>query len=474
MSRKHPIDELFRSKLENHAFEPPMQLWDNIDQKRNRRKAIAGRFGYTRILVLAGLLLAGGVAAWFAFQPFGEKAVPKATPETNSVTENSAQQAIALNDNDDAEVSNSLIGEESQEIQTTVNSELDQVSHIEISSGEESDKPSVASQSEKEKLPVKQLAIADQQLSVATSETGQNNIENDIDNTLNPSTISDISSVIDEQEGLNNPDNKVNLFERSKVVDYLPLKSKLLSKNTDSPEFKETDCPTFKGLPKGLYLDANASVDLAQRSMTTRNPEFDDYLKEREKTEIPYFAFSTGLHLTLLSERGFALKTGVDYTQITESFNFESGEIEVIIIVNGDTTREVKNMITRATNRYQLVDIPLLAGYEHNFSNFSLSVYGGPFFNVMFAKKGNYISSQTNQPVGTTTGEPDKFAEIFRPKLGLGWYTSFGFGYKLQRGTQIRVEPYFRFYPKSFSASNHVIDQRYFLTGLKIGIRKKL
>ena len=38
MNKQQPIDELFRSKLENHAFEPPMQLWENIDKQRKQKK----------------------------------------------------------------------------------------------------------------------------------------------------------------------------------------------------------------------------------------------------------------------------------------------------------------------------------------------------------------------------------------------------------------------------------------------------
>ena len=45
---------------------------------------------------------------------------------------------------------------------------------------------------------------------------------------------------------------------KSTVVESLPNLDKLLSKEVSgSPDLsiKETDCPTFKGLPGGIYMD---------------------------------------------------------------------------------------------------------------------------------------------------------------------------------------------------------------------------
>jgi hypothetical protein len=483
MSKQHPIDELFRSKLENHAFEAPMGLWENIDKKRNRKRILIGRFGGGRLLIVAGVLLLLGLSTWFVVQPDKNASahnLPSETQETIlSDTEHlNNQQGASDIDMNNSEVSNNQTDaskedekDSNTEIQTTKtdNAENKIIAGItdeaglnntivneEVNSGNTRD-GGVA--------PLKYEKVAKEE------STGSTSIAKVI-----PSE--EIHEVNKEDFLTSHGENISATYSMVKTVEGLPDFSKLLSTEAaGSHDFttKETDCPTFKGLPGGIYMDLNASINIAQRTMTSKDPETDDYLLEREKTEIPYFSFSAGMQITALTERGFAFKTGVDYTQISEAFNFEGGEETWIHISEaGDTTIRVGTRKVKATNSYQMVDIPLLAGYEMDFSNFSLSVYGGPFINVMFSKKGNLISQETMEPVGITTGEIEKFSENFRPRLGLGWYTSFGFAYKLQGGIQIRIEPYFRFYPKSFSTTEFVIDQRYFLTGMKVGIRKRL
>ncbi len=480
MSQKHPIDELFRQKLENHAFKPPMELWEKIDQQRNRRKILLRRGFSMRFLLLSGLILSLAVAGWFTWDYLHKQNVEPAEDTASTAVKFNApdnstritQQTIkqiqsAETDTPAKEAGGNISAEEPT---APITNSVDAFSEVALNNSQAvSGLEQSSNQTNKQetiKTAARDVAFEDEQTISVPPALNAEGVESGI--------IASSEKKVDEEISF----DFSKTSEMTLSVDRLPLSSKLLSKEErGSADFpvKETDCPTFAGLPGGIYMDMNASIDLAQRTMTVRDPEMDAYLLEREKSEIPYFAFSAGMHLTALSERGFALKSGVDYSQINESFNFDGGEVEIITILpGGDTTWEVKNLRIRATNRYQMVDIPLLAGYEHNFSNFSLSVYGGGLLNVKFAKKGNIVSNETMQPVGVTTGEPEKFERLFRERLGFGWYTSFGFAYKLEHGTQIRVEPYFRFYPKSFSAADNVIDQRYFLTGIKVGVRKRL
>ena len=57
MSSRHPIDEIFRDKLAQLSTEPPMHLWDKIDQTRRKR-----RRGGIYFRLLAGVALSAIVA----------------------------------------------------------------------------------------------------------------------------------------------------------------------------------------------------------------------------------------------------------------------------------------------------------------------------------------------------------------------------------------------------------------------------
>lgn len=484
MSQQHPIDELFRAKLENHAFEPPMQLWENIDKQRNRKKILFRRSRTIPLLLIAGVFLTLAIATLFMMYPFGDNPSPQTSTgmAKGNIPEESVQLPLEQKDNIDAARGQNPKVDALPETKTIQPGDAGQ--NIKDNQHVSRKNQIIAAKTQQLKTNPGESEVPGTNITLEMAETsGLKATQTDHSDFpgAEGSVINETSVANPTREksgaAINEQFHSADALKRLAAVNYLPLKNKLLSKEAAGsagfPKGK-TDCPTFTGLPGGIYLDMNASIDLAQRSMIARDPEFESYLLEREKTEIPYFAFSAGLQVTALSEKGYALKTGVDYSQINESFNFDKGEVLIITIIGTDTTWEMKNLKVRANNRYQMVDIPLLAGYEHNFSNFSLSVYGGPFLNVKFGKKGNLIATETMQPVGVTTGEPEKFSVAFRDKLGLGWYTSFGFAYKLEHGTQIRIEPYFRFYPKSFSAADFVIDQRYFLTGIKVGVRKRL
>ena len=45
MNRRHPIDDLFRTRLEDHGQDAPMHLWDAIERSRSikprRRRLVA-------------------------------------------------------------------------------------------------------------------------------------------------------------------------------------------------------------------------------------------------------------------------------------------------------------------------------------------------------------------------------------------------------------------------------------------------
>ncbi len=83
------MDELFRSRLEGYAPEPPAQVWDNIRSAATSRRR-PGRMLYLRIAAAAAavvLLFLGGrylLTPPAALRPVAEQPAPVAVPETRS------------------------------------------------------------------------------------------------------------------------------------------------------------------------------------------------------------------------------------------------------------------------------------------------------------------------------------------------------------------------------------------------------
>lgn len=242
---------------------------------------------------------------------------------------------------------------------------------------------------------------------------------------------------------------------------------------------KEPECAKFKKGEIRFYLDLLVSPDLTFRQLDPKNPVYTDYTESREATETLEYTFSTGARISAVSSFGLALRTGINYSQINEKFEYVN-ETEttttVITDANGipiDTFVETGARYKTTFNKYRTLDIPVLLGYEIDFKNFVFTVNGGAYVNLIFNQKGDFLSPQDLRPVNFSSNNPDAFP-AFKNRLGLGWYGSVSVQYQLKPRLHLLLEPHFKMYPKSVTQPQYIVDQRYLSTGLFVGIRHQL
>jgi hypothetical protein len=130
-------------------------------------------------------------------------------------------------------------------------------------------------------------------------------------------------------------------------------------------------------------------------------------------------------------------------------------------------------------NKYKMIDIPIIFGYEVPMKKFDLNVNGGIYMNLMSKQSGAFFSPIEDRVVYFTEGHPDDY-DIFKNNIGLSVFVGLGFNFDLtnafnaDKKTQLIVEPHARFYPKSFALDNYILNQKYFSTGVMIGLRRNL
>ena len=92
---------------------------------------------------------------------------------------------------------------------------------------------------------------------------------------------------------------------------------------------------------------------------------------------------------------------------------------------------------------------------------------------MVFAQRGAFRSPYSDEAVDFSDNSPNSY-KAFRNRLGLGLYGGVGFTFKMNESINVILEPNVRWYPGSFTDEGYILDQRYLVSGLFFGIRKKI
>lgn len=407
------FDRIFRERLENFETEPPMHLWGNIVEARaaTRRPWLwwSGGIGMLTLTACIGIWLMGASGSQAEMVVKGAFPIP-----------------------------------------------------VEATAGETPTSPPVATISEEAAAPP---AVTPPAQVVAERETEQEE---------QSALVQAAETTNFAQEETAAPAASVASFDALGSARFQPL---ACSRFKDG--FPENSCRPFSKEKWGLnwYAEVAGSPEYVFRSLSPREKEYAGYAEARNEMEEIRGGFSAGLRLSAVTDFGLSLRTGLQYSQINEVLNFrDPDDVRIIVtnvydgfgnIIGSDTIYEAGTHIRITYNRYRMVDLPVMLGYEFQFPRFSMTVHGGAIFNLAFAKKGDILSPE-GDPVGIAS------SEAFRDRMGLSLAGGIGFNYRLKPDLQFVLEPQFRVVLDPVTRSDYPLRQEYFLTGINLGLRYKL
>jgi hypothetical protein len=435
---QHPIDEVFRRKLEDHASEAPMHLWAKIDAKRNWKHKLYNQLRLRWFPIVAGAgFVTLALIGLFNYNFSTNKDIQSLPIYLESPK---AEKSIPVAD------TKAAIAETTNSIANKSNTE-----------------PS---------LEKKQLQA--QIVPAAIFPPHSNNYEENQD-LINANQETNIT----ENKAIAKTAEKQSATKQAAYASLasLDLLNPTLEVDLEEGLFKnDPECAKFSKGQIRIFAEILASPDFTFRQLDPKNPSDLEYAEFRAQTESPEYNFSTGLRFSAVSGFGLALRSGVNYSQISEKFEYINETEEVTTIIrdmNGNPIDTIVEMGTRyktTYNKYRTLDIPILLGYEINYKKFTFALNGGAYLNLVFEQKGDFLSPLDYQPVNFSSNNPNAFP-AFKDRLDIGWYGSLGIHYRITPRLQLLVEPHFKLYPKSFTQDNYIVDQKYFTTGVFFGIR---
>jgi hypothetical protein len=437
MSEKHPLDELFREQLNDHSYEAPMHVWDRIAEQRQSTQTIRRSKKWMPWAGLFLVLIGIGALLWQVADQSDDLPIPgpdfsHPSPAIAPATANNILPPQAPSS------TRELLADAQASLAAATYTQKTDRSPVIVASLPARNEQSVRARSVVRHVRVTRLPMANRSLPPES-----------------------------------NPGASVILLpSRQATVD-----NPIVEEELACAKFEETRIWTSS-------IDFMVSPDIVSRTLEPISPQFTEYAQARNASESFRYGFSAGVRFSTTSPAGFAVRSGLNYSQINEQFTYETEEEERITVTtaygpNGqvigtDTVVDFVSLQQFSNNRYTTVDIPLLVGYEFSAgSKFRVSLNGGTFINMLFTQSGEFLSPSTFEPVAFSGDRPDTY-HAYRNRLGLAMYGSVGVTYRLNDQFDILVEPHFKWRPQSVTVPGYVLDQRYFTSGLFIGFRKKV
>lgn len=459
MSKRHPLDELFKQNLREASAPVPNDMWDRItrarQQKRRRLVVIWSSLGATTLSLLAILL--------FPLSPPDLGHFP--LEETNLSSPLVAQHTSASQNNVKEENQGSTLDDVATTLvqSTTVNT---QDRNRAIPS------PSIASKVNTKNL--KQATSASASPSIATKLPESKSV-------IATVPVETAKESTEDQEALRiaGPHQRI----RNSVVANLPTKNLTFATQENIKLFANhaPRCARFANPYFRFDLEILGGPAYAQQILQAKTPESISHLEQRQKSESSRLSHSSGFRLAAASNVGLSMRTGLIYTQINDRFTFEVGsrmDVSTIFGPNGEVIG-IDTIYTEAyeeqhRNQLKFIEIPLLLGYEQQIGKFRVGLNAGAYLNVHFGAKGAIYSPATQEPINFGQEGDRDVLPIFEQRATAAWYAGMSVAYNLHSRYSLVAEPYFKSYPRALSSSEYDLQQNYWMTGMQVGLRMRL
>ena len=245
-------------------------------------------------------------------------------------------------------------------------------------------------------------------------------------------------------------------------------------------------CPTDRKMRNTDWdVEVFISPDMPFKTVTN-NSASQQLLSRKDSSESLRPGFSAGFRIVKPLNDNFAIKTGLQYSQINERFTYRTENetrtttvvtVRSIIRAPGDTLlvrdtsilTQIGYKTNTVKNRFRSLDIPILASYQVGNDDLSIGVTAGVIVNLSSWYQGVILdSSLTAVPLSKETNM------VYKSNIGLGLYAGLTVTKRINYATQLFFEPYLRYNLSNMTNPEAAFNQRFSIGGLAMGLRFNL
>ena len=444
------FDSFVKEQLAGYRPEVPAHIWENIAAEKDRKKP-AGFWsffsGLNPAAVILLMLVAGGVLIYF----FNHK--PDAA----------ADKTVLLQPSNNNGTGGSSTGTIHQNTPSSVNPADAATNNAPSNSG---------------------VAAGAGQLNSGAV----HDIQNTANSFYSPRKI--FATVTNPDEGTDAPgENAEKAIETDRTIPALLSRAQLLQTNSlFHPRLKmgllllsknlSIPCPRAEKDAAGnkKYVEIYGGPDYVFSNITDTAQS--SYAQQRKESTKLAFAYSAGLRYTKVFRNGMSFRTGINYSQVNESFTYVQGHITRNVYItnnNGDTTGTYSvtgTQYTKSTNKFRSIDVPLLMGYEAGNGRLHTNINAGAIVNVMSRETG-YVLDKNGVPVDISPGKQSTVYK-YKTNAGVSLTAAVSVYYKLNERVHVLAEPYFKYSLSPVTKSELSLKQKYHTAGLRLGLRLDL
>lgn len=213
----------------------------------------------------------------------------------------------------------------------------------------------------------------------------------------------------------------------------------------------------FHPRPRGIQTELLFGISYARQEFHLQSPEAADLRTLREFSEFPEFGYQITLRGTRNLSQRLRLAAGLTFAEIRNELEYE-------LLSNTGTT------LVRTNNSLRMLEAPVLLGYSVPGRRLNVTINAGPVVNLLVAPRGSFLHPDFSQPLDLATDGN------YRANVGIGFMTSLSTAYQVGRKNPftLLVEPFFKAYPSAFTEGAAALQERYWVAGIQLGVRKTL
>ncbi|MBI1222831.1 MAG: outer membrane beta-barrel protein [Bacteroidetes bacterium] len=470
---RHPIDDLFRDGLDQYSVEPPMHVWERIDQTRTPVYKLINNFKQNArwyMSLAAGLVLISSAAILIL--------------KDGKIDDHALSQTQAVNEAPAPEAPSGSAGK---------SEEAPSITDL------QAENQSFQSEASTNQLPATTNPFRAELPTRASNATPQNRASEETPQEMAPQeepsktelaqngtnvTPPKEQEKVDVPEQMENNEQIVEEVQGEEIPEVTedPLVKSSEEANDPQPEKAQQPVVNPPITPSPWSVEILGSYDFVNRHFQGGNPA---YRNARNKYEKVGAAYTFQMRAEYRFNRILSVRSGLSFSQIHENLNFNYTSPDQINVyqktgyiidpINGPQkiTYEVKDTMPgstttfRSSNSYTFLDIPILLNYHMYTTNkWDLGLSGGPVFNLAFRQRGQIVN-----PSVTDVIKLNGASNPYKGYAGLNVMFNLTASYKLDKHFDLLFEPGLRFGVTSLTNSSFGMTQKYNSYNLFTGVR---